>query len=94
MKIRCQNYFISWRGNWGDLYRECQEHRLYIAEKFKDKRMHNNISKTVWYNNKSILPIDCKIFNNHADIHICYFERPNVYDILSNYVDKKTVFTA
>lgn len=30
-------------GNWGDLYRECQEHRLYIAEKFKDKQ-HNNIS--------------------------------------------------
>ena len=77
-------------GNWGDLYRECQEHRLYIAEKFKDKRIII-FPQTVWYNNKSILPIDCKIFNNHADIHICLRDQMSM-DILSNYVDAKKLY--
>lgn len=74
-------------GNWGDLYRECQEHRLYITEKFKDKRIIV-FPQTVWYKDKTLLPHDCEIFNSHKDIHICVRDQASL-DLLANNLDEK-----
>lgn len=73
-------------GNWGDLYRECQEHRLYITEKYKDKRIIV-FPQTVWYNDMSLLVPDCNVFNKHRDIHICVRDQKSM-ELLSGKIDK------
>ncbi len=71
-------------GNWGDLYRVSQDLRLYLAKKYKNKRILV-FPQTVWYNNTELLKNDCEIFNNHPDIFICLRDKLS-YDILSRNV--------
>lgn len=77
-------------GNWGDLYRICQEHRLYITEKYKDKRIIV-FPQTVWYNDITLLRADCEVFNKHKDIHICVRDQESMM-LLSEYIDVKKLF--
>lgn len=73
-------------GNWGDLYRVCQDHRLYVISKYKDKRIIV-FPQTAWYNDESLLSTDCRIVNEHPNIVVCLRDR-NSYDLLSKYIDK------
>lgn len=73
-------------GNWGDLYRECQDMRNYVVSKYLDKRIII-FPQTVWYNNNSLLENDCRIYENHPDVVICVRDQPS-YDTLSAYISK------
>ena len=79
-------------GNWGDLYRKCQDLRNYIANKYKNKRIII-FPQTVCYNDNSLLKEDCEIFENHPDIYICVRDR-NSYEKLSrlSVADKDNLF--
>lgn len=73
-------------GNWGDLYRECQEMRNYVVSKYKNKKIII-FPQTVWYNNKSLLKSDCLIFENHPNIVICVRDQLS-FDTLATYISK------
>ena len=77
-------------GNWGDLYRECQEHRIYIVNKYKDKRIII-FPQTVWYNNNDLIYKDSTLLNLHKDIHICVRDNMS-YDLLSKYISKEKLY--
>lgn len=71
-------------GNWGDLYRECQEFRNKIARKYRNKRIIV-FPQTVWYNNESLVEQDCAIFNQHPDCYICLRDNES-YNFLNKYL--------
>ena len=77
-------------GNWGDLYRECQVLRMYIVNKYPNKRIIV-FPQTVWYNNESLLKEDCDIINKHNDLHICVRDKHSL-EILGKYVDKNKLY--
>jgi len=72
-------------GNWGDLYRVCQDHRMYVTSKYLDKRIIV-FPQSVWYNDESLLLADCQIVNHHPNITVCLRDKFS-YDILSRYID-------
>lgn len=74
-------------GNWGDLYRMCQDHRLYVINKYHDKRIIV-FPQTVWYKDNTLLKDDCSVINRHPFITVCVRERAS-YEILSKYIDPK-----
>ena len=74
-------------GNWGDLYRECQELRNYITSKYIDKRIII-FPQTVWYNDKSLIEQDCKIYETHPNVTICVRDQLS-YDTLLSYISKE-----
>ena len=69
-------------GNWGDLYRECQEFRLNLCKKFPNKRIIV-FPQTVYYLNDTLLYSDNSILNQHPDLHVCARDQAS-YDILKN----------
>lgn len=73
-------------GNWGDLYRECQEFRLKIVQKFSNNRIII-FPQSVYYKNSSLCRTDSYIFNLHPDIHICLRDRHS-YEQLAVYINK------
>lgn len=74
-------------GNWGDLYRECQELRNYITSKYTDKRIII-FPQTVWYNDRSFIEYDCKIYDKHPNVTICVRDQLS-YDTLLPYISSK-----
>lgn len=74
-------------GNWGDLYRMCQDHRLYVINKYHDKRIIV-FPQTVWYKNNTLLKQDCSVINSHPCITVCVRDRAS-FDILSEYIEPK-----
>lgn len=76
-------------GNWGDLYRECQELRNYVASKYIDKKIII-FPQTVWYNDKTLLESDCRIFENHKNVVICVRDQLS-YDILKTYISEEKI---
>lgn len=77
-------------GNFGDLYRICQLHRLYITRKYHNKKIIV-FPQTVWYNDFSLLKDDCDIFNAHPNIYICTRDQLS-YDTLAQYISKEKLF--
>lgn len=73
-------------GNWGDLYRICQDHRLYVISKYKNKRIIV-FPQTAWYNDESLLSADCQTINEHPNIVVCLRDKKS-YEMLSEYIDK------
>ena len=74
-------------GNFGDLYRVCQLHRLYITRKYHCKKIII-FPQTVWYNDISLLKDDSVIFNAHPNIFICTRDQLS-YDTLAQYINKE-----
>lgn len=73
-------------GNWGDLYRECQEFRLKIVQRFPNNRIIV-FPQSVCYKDSSLCRLDSLIFNAHTDIHICVRDKHS-YEQLALYIDK------
>ena len=74
-------------GNWGDLYRVCQELRLYVISKYHNKKIIV-FPQTAWYNDESLLLSDCEIVNDHPNIIVCLRDQAS-YELLSKYIDTK-----
>lgn len=73
-------------GNWGDLYRVCQDMRNYVTSKYHNKRIII-FPQTVYYNNTDLIKEDCAIYQEHPDVHICVRDFAS-FDILSQYIPK------
>lgn len=56
-------------GNFGDLYRDCQEYKNKIVQKYKNNRIIF-FPQTMHYENKSNLIKDAEIFNRHGDLFL------------------------
>lgn len=69
-------------GNWGDLYRECQEFRLDVCKRFKNKRIIV-FPQTVCYLDEKLLKSDNGILNQHPDLYVCARDQVS-YDMLKN----------
>lgn len=85
---KIQNNIILFHGggNFGDLYRECQELRINVAKDYPNNRIII-FPQTVFYQDKSKLVTDCEILNAHNDIYICVRDQES-YDTLSRYISK------
>ena len=77
------NILLHGGGNFGDLYREMQEYRLFITEKFPNNRIIM-FPQSIWYNDSSLIKKDAKIFSKHPDLHLCARDQWS-YDFLKKY---------
>jgi exopolysaccharide biosynthesis predicted pyruvyltransferase EpsI len=57
-------------GNFGDLWRECQDFRLMIIQKYINSKIII-FPQTVYYKNESLLKKDAQILDKHPNLTIC-----------------------
>lgn len=74
-------------GNFGDLYRVCQDFRIDLINRYHNKRIIV-FPQTVWYENSSLLIKDSIAFNAHPDLFICCRDDLSYREMLK-YVDKE-----
>lgn len=73
-------------GNFGDLYRICQDFRIKLIKEYKNKRIII-FPQTVWYNDINLLKQDCELIKDHPDLHICCRDQLS-YDTLVHLVSE------
>lgn len=73
-------------GNFGDLYYECQKFRMDIVNRFPNNRIII-FPQSVYYNDKSKMENDMKVFNSHNNIIICARDQVS-YNVLKEYIDE------
>jgi len=57
-------------GNFGDLYRECQNFRLKVIERFPNNRIIM-FPQSIWYEDLSLIEKDAEIMARHKDLTLC-----------------------
>lgn len=76
-------------GNFGDLYRGAQEFRKEVISCYPNNRIVM-FPQTVWYEDKSLIEEDCKVFSKHKDLHLCARDMVS-YEMLKRYFPNNSV---
>ena len=73
----CENYLhpetvilFNGGGNFGDLYRECQDFRLRVIEQFPNNRIIM-FPQSIWYEDESLIAKDAAVMARHNDLTLC-----------------------
>lgn len=76
-------------GNFGDLYREAQDFRLKVIERYP----HNKIiifPQSVYYENECLVGKDAEIFSSHGNLLVCARDKMS-FDFLQKYFAKTNI---
>lgn len=76
-------------GNFGDLYRICQDFRKDIILKYPNNRIII-FPQSVWYTNTDLMKKDALSFSSHPDLYICARDLHS-YRILNQYFGKNKI---
>lgn len=61
-------------GNFGDIYRSCQDFRLKIIERYPNNRIVM-FPQSVWYDDPNLIAHDSAIMSRHKDLWLCARDR-------------------
>ena len=71
---------IQGGGNFGDLYRESQDLKIHLIEKYIDRKIII-FPQSIHYNDMDFFKRDIHIIKNHPNLHICVRDKES-YDLL------------
>lgn len=79
-------------GNFGDLWRDLQEVRLEIIDRFPENRIVM-LPQSVHYQDKSLLEKDSELMGRHSDLHLFARDRAS-YSIMSAHFSRNHIHLA
>lgn len=76
-------------GNFGDLYRECQDFRLRVIEQFPNNRIIM-FPQSIWYEDESLIAKDAAVMARHNDLTLCARDKWS-YNFLKEHFGKNKI---